>query len=89
MNITTTYKTNANGRGQVIAKATIKGKTRQKTTNFDQAKSTQRNHGEAAGNLLLANAYDTITGGLSRDALDKATHDSNDSGTVHTFNLPV
>lgn len=89
MKVTTTYKSNSQGRGQVVAVATIGGKKRQKTSNFDQAKSTARNHGEAAGNLLLANALDTITGGLSRDAVDNATHDSNDSGTRHTFSFPV
>lgn len=87
MNVTTTYRSNAQGRGQVIARATIGGKSRQKTSNFDQAKSTARNHGEAAGNLLLANALDCLTGGLSRDAVERAKHDSNDAGTRHTFTL--
>ena len=72
--IVTRYQTNAQGRGQILAKAN----GRQRTVNFDPALSSDRNHGLAAGTLALAL-------GLSWN--DAATHETNDSGTVHTFTL--
>ncbi len=50
MNIVTRHKSNANGRGQVIAKAN----GRQRTISWDHSVSADRNHGNAAGTLILA-----------------------------------
>lgn len=47
MNITTKYKTNHNGTGQIVAK----GGGRQRTVNYNPAQSPEWNHGEAAGTL--------------------------------------
>jgi hypothetical protein len=92
MNITTTYKTNGQGRSQILAK----GMGRQKTISFDASKSSDWNHGTAAGALIIhvnstlhplerqngddlrRAAVRSIDGGYS-------THDSNESGTVHRF----
>lgn len=88
LSITTTLTHNDKGTAKVVAKATIGGKVRQRTTVYDHALSHERNHGEAAGNLLLANALDTMQGGLSRDALDHMTHETV-NGKTHRFTLPV
>lgn len=76
--IRTAYKSNAQGRGQIVA--TIDGfegsKRRQRTVNMDLSKSSDWNHGNAAG--VLAEA----TGLGWHDAIE---HDSNDSGTKHGF----
>ena len=79
MNITTTYKTNAAGTGQILAKSGGK----QKTVSYDQTKSSAWNHGTAAGAFLLAKDNDDplLLAG------ENWTHDSNDSGTVHKFSL--
>lgn len=45
--ITTTYKTNAKGTGQIVAK----GGGKQRTINYDHSKSVRENHREAAGAL--------------------------------------
>lgn len=50
MNITTKHKSNASGRGQVIAK----GGGKQRTISWDHSVSADRNHGAAAGTLALA-----------------------------------
>lgn len=50
MNITTTYTSNATGRSQIIAK----GNGKQRTVSYDQSKSADWNHGNAAGTLLDA-----------------------------------
>jgi hypothetical protein len=47
LTIVTTYKTNAAGKGQVIAK----GENKQRTVTYDQSKSIEWNHGAAAGTL--------------------------------------
>lgn len=49
MRINTKYQTNANGRGQILAT----GAGRQRTSNYDDAKSLRWNHGNAAGTLAL------------------------------------
>jgi hypothetical protein len=49
MNITTTYKTNASGTGQIVARG-LGGK--QKTTTFDHSRSVDANHGIAAAALI-------------------------------------
>lgn len=72
MNIKTKYKTNANGTAQIVAK----GNGKQKTVNVDHSKSLDWNHGNAAGTLALALEYPKH---------GDITHDSNDSGTEHTF----
>lgn len=50
--IITKHVSNANGRGQVLAKSSAAGK--QRTISWDHAASTDRNHGNAAGTLALA-----------------------------------
>lgn len=50
MNITTTYKTNASGTGQILAK----GGGKQRTVAYDDSHSVNYNHGTAAGALVLA-----------------------------------
>lgn len=49
MRITTTYKTNAKGTGQILAR----GNGKQRTVAYDQALSSRANHGSAAGTLAL------------------------------------
>jgi len=46
--ITTTYKTNAKGTGQIVAK----GGGKQKTVSYDHGKSINQNHGSAAAVLF-------------------------------------
>jgi hypothetical protein len=46
--VTTTYKTNGAGTGQIVAKAAGK----QRTVTYDDALSVDANHGAAAGTLL-------------------------------------
>jgi hypothetical protein len=50
MNITTKYQTNANGTGQILAK----GAGKQRTVAYNQERTPDWNHGNAAG--VLANA---------------------------------
>lgn len=71
MTITTTYKTNHNGTGQILAK----GAGRQRTVAYNDAHSPEWNHGNAAGELALALGlawHDDIAHGYK-------------SATVHTF----
>lgn len=70
--IRTEYKTNAKGRGQIVAK----GGGVQRTTSVDQSKSSDWNHGHAAGVLALV---------LGWPWSGSVEHDSNDSGTKHGF----
>lgn len=76
--VTTDYKTNAAGRSQVVAKSGGK----QLTHNVDQSKSSAWNHGTAAGALLFEKWN---FGPL--DVNLPMTHDSNESGTRHTFTI--
>lgn len=69
MNIRTTYKTNHNGTGQIVAK----GGGKQRTVTYNPAWPSDRNHGHAAGTLALA---------LGLQWSDGITHDS---GTSHVF----
>ena len=70
--IRTQYRTNASGRSQILAK----GGGKQRTVNFDASKSSDWNHGTAAGVLALA---------LGLAWHDGIEHDQNDSGTKHGF----
>jgi hypothetical protein len=76
--IRTAYKSNAQGRGQILA--TIDGieghKRRQRTVNIDLSKSSDWNHGHAAGVLAEVVGLDWHPG---------IEHDSNDDGTRHGF----
>lgn len=86
MNVRTAYKTNAAGRGQIVAKAG----DRQKTTNYDDALSMAQNHGVAAANLLLAKGSEimanaTVADLVARLDAGQVKHVSNESGTVHRF----
>jgi hypothetical protein len=90
MNITTTYKTNDNGRSQIVAKANGK----QRTVSFDPSKSSDWNHGNAAGVLILAlDAKNEFPFNRRADGLvrsidhNEVTHTANDGGTVHRFVL--
>jgi hypothetical protein len=88
MNITTTYK-NVNGTPKVVATAA----GRQKTVNWDLSKSTDWNHGTAAGALIIAmHKRDPLTTNPPRAfvrSMDNvgAEHTSNDAGTVHRFDV--
>lgn len=76
MNITTKHTSNANGRGQVIAK----GGGKQRTTSWDYSKSDDWNHGNAAGTLALV----LFQGETARRLAAKmATHTKRNG--VHTF----
>lgn len=75
MNITTVYKTNHNGTGQILAK----GGGKQRTVEYDHALSADRNHGTAAGVLALA---------LGLTWHDGITHDASESSVKgHRFSL--
>lgn len=74
MRIVTTYKTNANGRAQILAK----GNGKQKTVSYDHAQSMDWNHGNAAGTLALT---------LGVEDHDGMTHETNESGTRHVFEV--
>jgi len=74
--IRTSYSTNAKGAGQILATvATSKGR-RQRTVPFDQSRSSDWNHGNAAGTLALA---------VDLPWHDGIEHDSNEAGTKHGF----
>lgn len=84
MKISTRHTSNAQGRGQVIAKATVNGLSKQRTASWDHAVSADRNHGNAAGTLAAA----LIVGKTARRlAAQHATHTVNADGS-HTFVLP-
>jgi len=51
MRITTTYKTNATGAGQIVAK----GGGKQRTAPYDHSRSVRQNHRHAM--ILLVNAH--------------------------------
>lgn len=70
--IRTSYQTNANGTGQILAK----GGGKQRTTQVDLSKSAAWNHGVAAGALALV---------LGWEWHDGVETDSNDSGTKRGF----
>lgn len=72
MNIKTKYKTNDNGTAQIVAKSNGK----QRTVNVDHSKSLNWNHGNAAGTLARALEFP-----VPRDI----AHESNESGSEHTF----
>lgn len=78
MRIVTQYKTNANGRGQIVAKSGGK----QKTISYDSVYSSETNHGHAAGALIAEKFPESIPAWQAG-----GEHDSNDSGTVHTFTV--
>jgi hypothetical protein len=61
MNITTKYQTNASGTGQILAK----GAGKQRTVAYNQERTPDWNHGNAAG--VLANALG-LTRADARDA---------------------
>ena len=50
LTITTKYTTTSTGAGRILAK----GAGKQRTLPYDQARSAERNHGEAAGELAKA-----------------------------------
>lgn len=93
MHITTTRKSTPAGRPQIVARG-IGGK--QKTTDWDLSKSTNWNHGTAAANLIIhvQNTSPELQYGdnlpfYARNSLDAGygSHDSNDAGTVHKFDV--
>ena len=51
MQISTKFKTNSNGRSQIVAR----GFGKQATVSFDSERSVFENHGLAAGELLVRN----------------------------------
>jgi hypothetical protein len=82
--IVRTEYVNVNGSPKVRAKCA----GRQKTTNWDLSRSTDWNHGTAAGALILAlGQNDSWIVGDAIESIDEgnAAHDSNDSGTKHGF----
>lgn len=93
MRIRTAYKASPNSNvGTIVAS----GMGRQKSTRFDQSKSSDANHGIAAANLIIHTQAvspelqygDNIISSAVR-SLDAgaSTHKSNDSGTVHIFDV--
>lgn len=73
--IRTSYVTlPTSGASRIVAK----GGGRQKTITYDPALSSDRNHGNAAGELAL------ILGWKWHDGIG---HDSNDSGSKHGFSF--
>lgn len=72
--IHTQYKTNASGRGQILAR----GEGRQRTVSVDQSKSSDWNHGNAAGTLGLV---------LGLEWRDGISHRQTDDGTEHMFEV--
>lgn len=74
MNIRTRYTSNANGCGQILAK----GAGRQRTVSYDDALSSDANHGNAAGTLALA---------LGLKWSENIVHTVLD-GPVHVFEFP-
>lgn len=81
MNITTTYTSNASGRSQVLAK----GGGKQRTVSVDPSKSSDWNHGNAAGTLARV----LFQGEASRRLAAKtATYKVKSSG-VYVFTLGV
>lgn len=72
--IHTKYKTNASGRSQVLAK----GGGKQRTVNWDASRSTDWNHGNAAGTLALV---------LDLKWREGISHRQNDAGTEHMFEV--
>jgi hypothetical protein len=51
-NITTTYGAKGNGAGKVTARATVNGKSKQKTVTYDHERTAAQNHGDACGAML-------------------------------------
>lgn len=72
MIVRTQYKTNASGRSQILAK----GGGKQKTVSYDAARSSDWNHGNAAGALALV---------LGLSWHDGIEHDMSDDGVRHGF----
>lgn len=91
MRIRTAYAPVANSN---VGKIVATGTGRQKSTRFDQSKSSEENHGIAAANLIIHTQRvspelqygDNIVSNAVR-SLDAGygSHESNDSGTVHIF----
>lgn len=86
MKIVTTYVPHPSSNVGVIL---AKSEGRQKATRVDQSLSTDANHGVAAANLILhMHKVNHLQGsevkGLAIRA-ESGTHDSNESGTKHTF----
>lgn len=93
MRIVTTYK-NVNGTPKVVAK----GMGVQKTTNWDLSKSTDWNHGTAAGALILhksstmhpltqQNGDHLGSAAVRSIKAGASTHEASDDGTRHVFNV--
>lgn len=84
MRIRTKYKTNAKGTGQIVARTA----ERQKTITLDHARTNAQNHGDAAGELILANAHEAITEWqISKERLENATAKPNEAGTEFVFEV--
>lgn len=81
MNITTTYKTNHNGRSQILAK----GGGKQRTISFDAARSFDYNHGAAAGILLRAH-FGQVGEPALTDLMSNIRHEILGNGK-HRFSL--
>lgn len=80
--VTTTLTHNHNGTPKIVAKCNGK----QKTTNYDHGKSHDRNHGEAAGNLLISGKFDGLLISLNESDLDRMTH-TTENGAKHVFTI--
>lgn len=82
MRITTTYKTNHNGTGQILAK----GAGKQRTLTYDPALSVARNHGLAAGTLARV----LIVGSRARVMAARVATASHDhKGNGYVFHIKV
>ena len=89
MNIKTTQKSNASGATKITARAAGK----QKTVTYDHSRSNAANHGIAAGALIIdMHRKAPLTTNPPSEfvrSLDAGygTHESNESGTAHTFEV--
>lgn len=80
--VRTTYSTHpTTGAGRIVAKCDGK----QLTTPYDPAKSSDWNHGAAAGNLLTSGKFDGLLISLTAERIAAMEHDSNESGSKHGF----
>lgn len=82
MRIVTTLDHTPSGRPVIRAKADGK----QKSTNYDHGLSHDRNHGEAAANLLLTMGRDVVVLGIRSVDTGKAAH-TTENGAKHVFHI--
>lgn len=83
MTITTKYQTNAQGRSQIL----VKGEGKQLTVSFDPSKSSDWNHGNAAGDFLLTKVPSLAAVLIVHPQSRPITHTASDDGVIHKFKV--